>query len=343
MGILTARFEHDGRILWGVVHGQAVVPVGEYASTRDFLQRGHRQAAGAPGPGRSRPPQQRETAEPVGREEGAGVPQPEAGVPVAEVRLLSPVTRPARVVAQGVNYADHRKEGGYAAAKPPFNMIFMKADSSLSGPRDPVVCPPHVRLLDYEVELGLVIGRPITGPIEVTPENLHEYVAGVTIADDISARDIQIPQEQWDKGKSYRTFCPTGPYLYLLEAEDVALLDALELRLWVNGELRQSASTADMLYKPAETLRELSGVMDLDPGDLILTGTPAGVAIAPPPRFVQKVTALVLSPERRSDLFISGQLKNHRYLKEGDLIRATIASGDGRIDLGTQLNCVQKG
>jgi 2-keto-4-pentenoate hydratase/2-oxohepta-3-ene-1,7-dioic acid hydratase in catechol pathway len=195
----------------------------------------------------------------------------------------------------------------------------------------------------YQLALGLVSGRPNTGPIDVTPENLHEYVAGVTITDDISARNIQIPQEQWDKGKSYRTFCPTGPYLYLLEVHDVPLLDALELRLWVNGELRQSACTADMLYKPAETLQELSGVMDLDPGDLILTGTPAGVAIAPPPCVVQKATALVLSPEQRSDLFIAGQLKNHRYLKEGDLIRASISSSDGRIDLGTQLNPVKKG
>lgn len=336
MGILTARFEHQGRIQWGVVQGQAVVPVGEYASTRDFLERGRpqlgrKQRAGVPQP------------EPGVSQPEPGVPELEPGLPVAEVRLLSPVTRPARLIAQGVNYADHREEGGYGAAKPPYNMIFMKADSSLCGPRDAVVCPPNVRLLDYEIELGLVIGRQITGPIEVPPENLHEYVAGVTITDDISARDIQIPQEQWDKEKSYRTFCPTGPYLYLLEAEDVPLLDALELRLWVNGELRQSACTADMLYKPTETLRELSEVMDLDPGDLILTGTPAGVAIAPPPRVVQKAAALILSPERRSELFINGQLNNHRYLQVGDVIRASIASSDGRIDLGTQLNCIQKG
>jgi 2-keto-4-pentenoate hydratase/2-oxohepta-3-ene-1,7-dioic acid hydratase in catechol pathway len=315
MGTCTARFEHDGRILWGVVQGQAVRPVGTYASTREFLERGWSE---------------------LGRLDSAAI-------PLSEVRLLSPVTRPARLIAQGVNYADHRTEGGYGAAKPPYNMIFIKADSSLCGPHDAVICPPHVRLLDYEIELGLVIGRPISAPVAVRPENLHEYVAGVTIANDVSARDIQIPQEQWDKGKSYRTFCPTGPYLYLLEADDAPLLDALELRLWVNGELRQSASTAAMLYKPAETLRELSGLMDLDPGDLILTGTPAGVAIAPPPKFVQKVSALVLSPERRSDLFVNGQLKNDRYLKEGDLIRASIFSGDERIDLGTQLNLVQKG
>ena len=315
MGTLTARFEHEDRTLWGVVRGREVVPVGEYAGTCDFLERG-------------RPK--------VGSPEGHGI-------PLANVRLLSPVTRPARLIAQGVNYADHRKEGGYGAAKPPYNMIFTKADSSLCGPQDAVVCPPHVRLLDYEIELGLVVGRRITGPVDVTPENLHEYVAGLTITNDVSARDVQIPQEQWDKGKSYRTFCPTGPYLYLLDAEDVALLDNLELRLWVNSELRQSASTADMLYKPAETLRELSGVMDLDPGDLILTGTPAGVAIAPPPKAVQKATALVLTPERRSELFVKGQLKNPRYLKPGDLIRASIYSNDGRVDLGAQLNTVVQG
>ena len=315
MGTLTARFEHEDRTLWGVVHGQEVVPVGEYAGTRDFLERGRPR---------------------VGSLEGQGI-------QLADVRLLGPVTRPARLIAQGINYVDHRKEGGYGAAKPPYNMIFTKADSSLCGPQDAVVCPPHVELLDYEIELGLVVGRPITGPVEVTSENLHEYVAGLIITNDISARDVQIPQEQWDKGKSYRTFCPTGPYLYLLDAEDVPLLDDLELRLWVNGELRQSASTADMLYKPAETLRELSGIMDLDPGDLILTGTPAGVAIAPPPKVVQKVTALVLTPEKRSELFVKGQLENPRYLKSGDLIRASIYSNDGCVDLGAQLNTVVQG
>ncbi len=315
MGQLTARFEYQGRTLWGVVKGQRIIPVGEYASTRHFLEQG-------------RPK--------IGQTEGEGV-------PLSGVCLLSPVTRPARLIAQGVNYADHRREGGYAAAKPPYNMIFMKADSSLCGPLDAVVCPPHVKLLDYEIELGLVIGQRISGPLEVTTENLHEYVAGLTITNDISARDVQIPQEQWDKGKSYRTFCPTGPYLYLLDAGDTPMLDTLELRLWVNGELRQSASTADMLYKPAETLRELSGVMDLDPGDLILTGTPAGVAITPPPKVVQTITLLVLTPEKRSELFIQGQLKSPKYLKDGDLIRASISSNDGQIDLGTQLNAVHGG
>ncbi|MBP8003056.1 MAG: fumarylacetoacetate hydrolase family protein [Chloroflexi bacterium] len=315
MGVLTARFEYKSQILWGIVRGQEIMPAGEFASTRDFLERGRLELEHV-----------RQTA-----------------VPLDEVRLLSPVTRPARLIAQGVNYADHRQEGGYSATKPAYNMIFTKADSSLCGPRDEVICPPHVKLLDYEIELGLVIGQRITSPVEVTHENLHEFVAGITIANDVSARDIQIPQEQWDKGKSYRTFCPTGPYLYLLQAEDVPLLDRLELRLWVNDELRQNASTASLLYKPAETIRELSGVMDLDPGDLILTGTPAGVAIAPPPRFVQKVMAFLLSSERRYELFIQSQLKNPRYLKDGDVIRACISSHDGQIDLGTQINSVKKG
>lgn len=314
MGTLTARFEHEGQTLWGTVQGRRVIPVGEYASTRDFLERGREAARQASG----------------------------LGLPLTEVRLLSPVTRPARVIAQGVNYAAHRQEGGYGAAKPPFNMIFTKADSSICGPTDAVVCPPHVKLLDYEIELGLVIGKTISGPAEVTPENLHEYVAGLTVTNDVSARDIQIPQEQWDKGKSYRTFCPTGPYLYLLDAGETGLLGELELRLWVNGELRQSASTAEMLYKPAETLRELSALMDFSPGDLILTGTPSGVAITPPPKLVQRVASL-LPAERRSALFVKGQLRNPRYLKAGDLIRAQIYSRDGQVDLGTQLNTVQAG
>lgn len=315
MGTLTARFEHQGRILWGVVKGDKVIPVGEYASTREFLEKGRETAQKANGNGLS----------------------------LVEVRLQSPVTQPARVVAQGVNYADHRKEGGYDAAKPSFNMIFMKADSSICGPHDEVICPPHVKLLDYEIELGLVIGQEMRQPVEVTLENLHQYVAGFTIANDVSARDIQIPQEQWDKGKSYRTFCPTGPYLYLLDAGEAALLNILELRLWVNGELRQKASTANMLYKPAETLRELSALMDLDPGDLILTGTPAGVAITPPSKAMQKLAHLLFTPEKRAELFVKNQMKNPQYLKSGDLIRSQIYSSDGRIDLGAQLNTVQGG
>jgi catechol 2,3-dioxygenase-like lactoylglutathione lyase family enzyme len=150
---------------------------------------------------------------------------------------------------------------------------------------------------------------------------------------------VQIPEEQWVKGKSFRTFCPTGPYLYLLDDTDRDLLESLELRLWVNGELRQSASTADLLYKPHETLTELSSVMDLSPGDLILTGTPGGVAIKAPPPLMRTLGGL-LPAERRMKAFLEGQAGNPAYLQPGDVVRVSIFSRDGRADLGTQVNRV---
>nr|WP_243239360.1 fumarylacetoacetate hydrolase family protein [Sulfobacillus harzensis] len=199
------------------------------------------------------------------------------GVPVEEVTPLSPITRPARIVCQGVNYAKHRTEAGLPSQKPPVNTFFTKADSTLTGARDAIARPPEVELLDYEIELGLVLRADITGPITVTTDTLPEVVGGLFIANDVSARDIQIPPGQWFLGKSYRTFCPTGPILCLLEDGEGPLVHHLALNLWVNGELRQSASTAQLLYTPEETLTELSRVMDLQAGDVLLTGTPGGV------------------------------------------------------------------
>jgi 2-keto-4-pentenoate hydratase/2-oxohepta-3-ene-1,7-dioic acid hydratase in catechol pathway/catechol 2,3-dioxygenase-like lactoylglutathione lyase family enzyme len=304
--------EWDGRRWWAYVTEEGLLPFGQFASTAELLQA----ARGQPAPS------------------GAG-----SKVRASEVRFLSPVTPPARIICQGANYADHRREGGYSSQKPAFNMIFTKADSSLCGAADDIVRPARVALLDYEVELGLVVGAAIRAPLVVAPGEIHRYVGGLVVANDVSARDVQIPEEQWVKGKSFRTFCPTGPYLYLLDESDGELLERLELRLWVNGELRQSASTADLLYTPHETLTELSGVMDLTPGDLILTGTPGGVAIKAPPPLMRKLGAL-LPPERRMKAFIQGQAGNRAYLQPGDVVRASIFSRDGRVDLGTQVSRV---
>jgi 2-keto-4-pentenoate hydratase/2-oxohepta-3-ene-1,7-dioic acid hydratase in catechol pathway/catechol 2,3-dioxygenase-like lactoylglutathione lyase family enzyme len=312
LGAVLAHVESDGRRWWAYVTDQGLIPFGQYASTADLLQAASRHPVPAI-----------------------------VGTPISpsDVRFLSPVTPPARIICQGANYADHRREGGYSSQKPAFNMIFTKADSSLCGAADAIVRPARVALLDYEAELGLVVGTEIRGPLVVAPGEIHRYVGGLVVANDVSARDVQIPEEQWVKGKSFRTFCPTGPYLYLLDESDGDLLDRLELRLWVNGELRQSASTADLLYKPYETLTELSGVMDLTPGDLILTGTPGGVAIKAPPRLVRLLGQLV-APDRRMKAFIEGQAGDPAYLQPGDVVRASIFSRDGRVDLGTQVNRV---
>lgn len=310
MGLHVARFEQNGNIRWGVVKGPSLHPVdGDFNSLADFLARGRAAASeAASGNGDS--------------------------VPIDTVRLLSPVTGPCSIVCQGLNYGSHREEAGASTERPPFNLIFMKAPSALSGPYDDVIRPRGVRLLDYELELGLVIGKPITRRTKITDANLTEFVAGLVITNDVSARDVQIPQQQWFKGKSFRTFCPTGPFLYLLEPEDVPRIHDLDIKLEVNGQTRQQANTSQLIFNPAETLTELSGLMDLHPGDLIQTGTPGGVAASPPPAAVQRIARALLSESQMMKVFVKKQLENPKYLKDGDVMKLTMRSRDGAIDLG---------
>ncbi|WP_231687905.1 fumarylacetoacetate hydrolase family protein [Bacillus sp. FJAT-27251] len=259
---------------------------------------------------------------------------------LGEVNILSPVTKPARIVCQGANYSTHRAEAGLEAARPPFNMIFSKSDSSLCGAYSEIVRPSNVKLLDYEIELGLVIGKEITEAVDVTNQNLHEYVAGLVIVDDVSARDVQLSEGQWLKGKSYRTFGPTGPYFYLLDKEEINEIHNLELNLWVNDELRQSANTNQLLFKPAETLTELSGIMDLSKGDLVITGTTGGVALNLSKEELTQVSSPVVPYGEKLSSLVQGQLAKGKYLNDGDVIRCSIKSPDGRIDLGEQVNKV---
>ncbi|MBX5437808.1 MAG: fumarylacetoacetate hydrolase family protein [Alicyclobacillaceae bacterium] len=316
MGLKVVRYERDGDAHWGVVVDERIKPLqSRYATLQELLTRGV--------------PDIRETATSK-RDDG----------PVGGHRLLSPVTRPANIVAQGANYATHRVEAGMTPNRPSFNCIFAKSDRSLCGPQDDVVKPPHVRFLDYEVELGLVIGKPLETPVSVTEAHLGEYVAGIVIANDISARDVQLSQGQWFKGKSYRTFCPTGPYLYLFEPGESAIVHDLELKLWVNGELRQFAHTSQMLYKPEETLTELSGVFDLYPGDLILTGTPGGVALNLTPDEMAYMNDPRVSGEEKIAFFARAQGTRTQFLQDGDVMVCQIRSTDGSVDLGMQRNRV---
>lgn len=259
---------------------------------------------------------------------------------LSELNILSPVTKPTQIVCQGANYSTHREEAGLEAERPPFNLIFSKADSSLTGPYSDIIQPEEVKLLDYEIELGLIIGKKIKSPLNITDENLHEFVAGIVLVNDISARDIQLPQGQWLKGKSYRTFCPTGPILYLLDQEDIPYIHNLNLNLWVNDELRQSANTSQMLFKPSETLSELSEIMDLIVGDMVITGTTGGVALNLTPELMSDVHNPTISYEKKIKLLLESQLSNNKYLKPNDIIRAEISSPDGVISLGSQINKV---
>jgi 2-keto-4-pentenoate hydratase/2-oxohepta-3-ene-1,7-dioic acid hydratase in catechol pathway len=215
-------------------------------------------------------------------------------------------------------------------------MIFTKAQSCIVSADADVVRPSSVRFLDYEIELGLVLRRELRGPVDVTEANLHEYVAGAVIVNDYSARDVQLPQMQFYKGKSFRTFGPIGPHLALFDREGVGLLRQLELELRVNGVIRQKDSTANLVYGPAETLTELSRVQDFDAGDLLSTGTPAGCALAVPTPAKQRVAALL--PERTKWALFAKLQAKRPYLQPGDRVTARIRSRDGRIDLGEQHN-----
>lgn len=169
--------------------------------------------------------------------------------------------------------------------------------------------------------MKILFGAEVTEHSDINEDNLHGYVAGLVITNDISARDIQLPQGQWLKGKSYRTFCPTGPYLYLLDEEEMPLIHDLELDLWVNDDLRQSANTDQLLFKSAETLVELAGIMDFSRGDLVMTGTTGGVAMNLTPELLGKVTSLAVPGQDKIDMLVEDQEGNGRYLKDGDVIR----------------------
>jgi 2-keto-4-pentenoate hydratase/2-oxohepta-3-ene-1,7-dioic acid hydratase in catechol pathway len=262
----------------------------------------------------------------------------EGGVPVDRLQPLSPVTKPCRVVAQAINYRSHARESGFRERPPA--VFFRKSSASISGPRDDVVRPTHVRLLDYELALGLVMGRPLPIGTAVANADLPHYIAGVVMSNDVSARDIQLEKGQFYESKSYPTFTPTGPHLVLLDASDYSRLSGLRLRLWVNGERRQDATAADAITGPAAALTLLARFQTLDPGDLILTGTPGGTALQAPPAVVAKLGEL-LPTRLRWRLFFSGQERNPRYLKAGDVITASIATDDSALDLGTQRTVVR--
>jgi 2-keto-4-pentenoate hydratase/2-oxohepta-3-ene-1,7-dioic acid hydratase in catechol pathway len=160
------------------------------------------------------------------------------------------------------------------------------------------------------------------------------------VANDVSARDVQLPQGQWYKGKSYRTFCPVGPYLCVPEPDEVARWKDLRLTLSVNGQLRQNSLAGDMVFKPADTLSEFSQLERFQVGDVILTGTPGGVALQPPKAIAQKIVGL-LPEDKKWQLFVSNQARSSAYLKAGDQVVASIRADDGALDLGTQHNTVR--
>ena len=270
--------------------------------------------------------------------EAAHAAGPQDAVSAGSLDLLSPVTAPARVVAQAVNYRSHATDSGFDPDRVPA-AFFRKASHSITGPGGDIIRPDGVGFLDYEVEIGLVLGADMPVGTTVTEENLARYVAALVVANDVSARQVQLVKTQFYESKSYPTFTPVGPWLTLVNAADLARLGSLRLTLSVNGEVRQDSTAADMIVHPAQALTLLSRFQPMAPGDLLLTGTPGGTALKAPGKIAGMVAGL-LPPATRWKLFFKRQAANPRYLRDGDVITATIASSDGQLDLGTQHNTV---
>ncbi|HEU5109455.1 MAG TPA: fumarylacetoacetate hydrolase family protein [Micromonosporaceae bacterium] len=192
-------------------------------------------------------------------------------------RLGPPVARPGKVVCIGLNYSDHAAETN--APTPAEPVVFLKAPNTVVGPNDEVLVPRASTRTDWEVELAVVIGR--TARYLAAPAEALDYVAGYAVANDVSEREFQLERGgTWDKGKSCETFNPLGPWL--VTADEVPDPQRLGLRLWVNGELKQDGSTSNMIFGVAEVVHYVSQFMVLEPGDVINTGTPAGVALGAP-------------------------------------------------------------
>jgi 2-keto-4-pentenoate hydratase/2-oxohepta-3-ene-1,7-dioic acid hydratase in catechol pathway len=263
---------------------------------------------------------------------------PQEAVPAESLDLLSPVTAPARVVAQAVNYRSHAIDSGFDPDTVPA-AFFRKASHSITGPAGDIIRPDGVGFLDYEIELGLVIGADLPVGTTVTEADLARYVAALVAADDVSARQIQLVKTQFYESKSYPTFTPVGPWLTLVDAADLARVDSLRLTLRVNGEIRQDGTAADMIVRPAQALTLLSRFQPMAPGDLLLTGTPGGTALKAPAK-IAGLFAGLLPPATRWKMFFGREAANPRYLRDGDVITAAIASPDGQLDLGTQHNTI---
>jgi len=193
--------------------------------------------------------------------------------------MAVPIPRPGKIVCVGLNYRDHAEEQG--AELPEAPLLFAKFTTSLIGPGDPIVIPPIVTKCDYEAELGVVLGATVR---QVSRENALEAIAGYVVANDVSARDLQFGDGQWTRGKSPDTFCPVGP---LVPAADVRDPHSLPIRAILNGEVVQDSTTANLVFGVDEVISYASQTATLEAGDLILTGTPAGVGIfRDPPRLL---------------------------------------------------------
>lgn len=256
-----ATYELDGAVECGVVLGDRVVALpGE--TVKGILERG--------------PERWPEVAAQASGE----------GIALDDVRLLAPIPDPDKILCIGLNYRDHAQETGMAP--PPVPIVFAKFRNSLAGATDPIVLPQASEAVDYEAELAVVIGRRCRG---VQATDALDYVAGAMAFNDVSARDLQMQTNQWTMGKAIDTFAPCGPTLVFMD--EIGDLQDLRVEARVNGETVQSGTTASMIFTVAEIVAFISSVMTLEPGDIIATGTPAGVGLARDPQLFIKADDVV--------------------------------------------------
>jgi acylpyruvate hydrolase len=193
-----------------------------------------------------------------------------ASTPVEEVRLRAPLRRPGKIVCVGLNYESHRAEQGLKTPARP--VLFLKSDNTICGPGDPIVLPPNSTEVDYEAEFAVVIGKRGKG---IPEEKVFEHIAGYTILNDVSARDMQYGDRQWFRGKSCDTFAPTGPCI--VTADEIPDPHSLRISLTLNGRTMQDSNTHDLIFKIPFLVSYLSQSLTWEAGDLLSTGTPGGV------------------------------------------------------------------
>jgi 2-keto-4-pentenoate hydratase/2-oxohepta-3-ene-1,7-dioic acid hydratase in catechol pathway len=215
---------------------------------------------------------------------------------LAAVRLLAPVPRPPKLICVGLNYRDHARETKMEIPKVP--TIFNKFPSVVIGPGEPIVLPKASERPDYEAEFAFVIGP---GGRHIPASRAMEHVFGYTIVNDVSARDFQMATSQWLMGKTFDTFAPMGPWL--VTADEIADPHQLDISLEIGGEILQSSNTRELIFKIPELIEYISSVVTLEPGDVVSTGTPAGVGAArKPPRFLKIGDEVAITVERIGEL-----------------------------------------
>jgi len=219
-------------------------------------------------------------------------------IPLSEVKLLAPITRPPRIFAIGLNYASHAAESKMAVQKVP--TVFMKLTSAVIGPEEPIILPKISTQPDYEAELAVVIGKP---GYQIAASDAMNHVLGYTICNDVSARDIQLATSQWTLGKSFPTFSPIGPAI--VTTDEVPDPHTLDISLSVSREVLQSANTRDLIFKIPALIEYISSTTPLEAGDIISTGTPEGVGLGrTPQRWLKPNEEVCITIEK------IGQLRN---------------------------------